>query len=181
MSTLQTRPSMPPPLERFDAVLFRQKLAGLADPESSDDSADGALHDEQKRMATEVCLMLATHFNRKTLDPITLWSRIGTALSVSSAKVQDGDLSRFLTLCLETVKAHPGIFAADENAMALVSELTEKPAEWRQSFVRYISSRSYIIIILGRGAWEDVKAERAAMWEQRHKEIESAQEEVKNV
>lgn len=125
--------------------------------------------------------MLATHFNRKMLDPMTLWSRIGTALATSSVKVQDGDLSRFITLCLEAVKAHPGIFAADEKALALVGALIEKSTEWRESFVRYISARSYIVIILGRGAWENVKAERSAMWEQRRKEIEAAETEVENV
>jgi hypothetical protein len=143
-------------------------LAGIADPDSSDDAGgDGEMREDQKRMATELCLMLATHFNRKTLDAMTLWTRIGTALAVSSVKVQDGDLSRFITLCLETVKAHSGVFAADETALKLVETFVGKSVEWRQSFVRYIAARSYIIIILGRGAWEDVKAERSAMWEQR--------------
>lgn len=155
--------------------MFRQKLAGLVDPDSSDDSDVGEMREEQKRLATELCLMLATHFNRKTLEVVTLWSRIGTALATASVKVQDGDMSRFCTLCLETVKAHPGIFAADENAHALVTNLIGKSPEWRQSFVRYIADRSYIVAILARAGWEDVKAERSAMWEQRRREIEAAE------
>lgn len=132
-------------------------------------------------MAIELCLLLATHFNRKTLDPMTLWTRIGTALATSSVKVQDGDMGRFITLCLEVVKAHPGIFAADEKALKLIEALMGKSSEWRQSFVRYVAARSYIIIILGRGAWEEVKAERQAMWEKRRQEIEAAEREVENV
>lgn len=180
MSTLQISPSIPPPLPRFDANLFRQKLAGLADPDSLDESDVGEMREEQKRLATELCLMLATHFNRKTLEAVTLWSRIGTALATASVKVQDGDMSRFCTLCLETVKAHPGIFAADEKAHTVVSELIGKSPEWRQSFVRYIAGRSFIIVILARAAWEYVKADRAAMWEQRRREIEAAEAEVAN-
>lgn len=136
------------------------------------------MREEQKKLATELCLMLATHFNRKSLEVVTLWSRIGTALATASVKVQDGDMARFCTLCLETVKAHPGIFAADEKAGNLIAALIGKSSEWRQSFVRYIAGRSYIIIVLGRAAWEEVKTERAAMWEQRRREIEAAEGEA---
>lgn len=133
------------------------------------------MREEQKRLATELCLMLATHFNRRILQVVTLWSRIGTALATASVKVQDGDMHRFCTLCLETVKAHPGVFAADDTAAGLVTELIGKSPEWRQSFVRYIAGRSYIVVILARAAWEVVKAERAAMWEQHRKEMEAAE------
>jgi hypothetical protein len=131
-------------------------------------------------MATELCLMLATHFNRKSLEVVTLWSRIGTALATAAVKVQDGDMARLITLCLEHVKAHPGIFAADEAAGKLVADLMSRPPEWRQSFVRYIAGRSFIVIILARAAWENVKAEKAAMWEARRREIEAAEGEVAN-
>lgn len=135
----------------------------------------GEMKEEHKRFATELCLMLATHFNRKSLEVVTLWSRIGSALATAAAKVQDGDLATLITLCLEHVKAHPGIFAADDIAVKLVAALAEKTPEWRQSFVRYIATRSYVVIIFARAKWEEVKADRSAMWENRRAEIEAAE------
>lgn len=158
--------------------MFRQKLAGLADPDCLTEDGAARFAVEHKKAAVEMCLMLATHFNRKTLVVTSLWSRIGSGLMTSAAKVQDGDLARLCTICFEHVKAIPSILAADDRAAELIEKLSGESPEWRQSFVRYLVSHSYAVLIFGRQAWEQHKAEREEKWRQWEQETAAIEAEV---
>lgn len=177
MST-QATSNLPPPLPRLDAQLFRQKLAGLADPDCLTEDGAARFAAEHKKAAVEMCLMLATHFNRRTLVVTSLWSRIGSGLMTSAAKVQDGDIGRLCTICLEHVKAIPSILAADVRAAMFIDKLSKETQEWRQSFVRYLVSHSYAVLIFGRQGWEQHKAAREEDWRQWDLETAAIEAEV---
>lgn len=145
----------PPPLSTLDTEALRRKLAGLADPDRGPGAGEKA---EIKELASGFCLALAQLFNRDSLDAVTLWERIGSGLATACAKVNDGDLDRLLSLCLDHVKADPGKAAAHPGVAGLLATFATRPPEWRFAFVDYLDSRKYVVLALGRARWEEFKA-----------------------
>lgn len=160
MSTQATFSSPPPPPPTFDAESFRQKLAGLTDPDYSG-TEDNSTAVEHKQWAIDLCVCLCEVFGDKgrggPLDRLTLWDRIESALRTATAKVDDGSVDRLLTLCLEHV--HAIGYARNVRYLGLLA-LSDKPLAWRQGFVRYIDR--HVPAVLGHAvrAWEQVKDQR---------------------
>lgn len=152
--------SVPHPPPTFDAQLFRQKLAGLTDPDYSagDDNSAAAEH---KRAAIDLCVCLCELFG-ESLDRTTLWDRIGSALMGACPKCADGDTDRFVSLCMEHVRADVGRASRHEILPKLLADWSERPAVWRQGFVRYVATHLFSIVPHARLAWERVKERRAA-------------------
>lgn len=143
------------PLGTLDAARFRQELAGLIDEEESGEFSP----DDFREQAAMLCYVLARLYNRKVLEAMKLWERIGTALATACEKVDDGDLDRFVSICLDHVKATHSRVAADEHAAGILAEITEQDESWRLGFVTYVKSHSFTAIIHGRRRWEVAKAE----------------------
>lgn len=107
-----------------------------------------------KDVAKSLCVVLAMLYG-KSLDRVKLWDRIDSALLTASAQIQDGDLDRLITLCLDHVKAESVICPPMEP---LVRMFEARPIEWRQAFVSYLGRNHHAVVIHGRLAWESVKA-----------------------
>lgn len=147
----------PPPLPTLDTTALRRALAGLADPDRPGVGEGIAEATELRETAARLCSILASLFGEE-LDRLTLWSRIDSALEQAGAKVADGDLDRYVSLCLEHVKADAGKAAACEGLRQLFATFAARPIEWRQALVRHIASRRYAVVVRGRDRWEQVKA-----------------------
>lgn len=145
------------PLEPLNAEEFRQRLAGLIDPDAA--PSDLPAQDEYRAASVRLCVVLAGLFG-DSLDRVTLWDRTGSALATACAKVADGDLDRFVSLCLEHVKADAGRAAADDRLNALVADLSDRPAAWSQGFVRYVAQHAFAVLVHGRRAWQAEKESR---------------------
>lgn len=153
-------PSVIPPLPgTFDANLWRQRLAGLTDPDYSAD--DNPAAQEYKVRAVELVLCLCELFG-DSLDRMTLWDRIGSALGASCAKCDDGDIDRFVSAALEHVKADAGASSRNDRLAKQLPAMCAKGLSWRQGFVRYVASHSFSVLAHGRLAWEKVKEGRKA-------------------
>ena len=150
--------SDPEPLPVLDTENFRRRLAGLEDPLARDADTPGEKA-EIRNLAAELIATLADLFG-DDLDRKTLWSRIGSALETADAKVSDGDLERFLSLCLEHVKADPGRAAAHSGLGSLLATFEVRSSEWRFAYVAYLHTHRYPALQFGRKRWEQVKASR---------------------
>ena len=159
MSTTQT--NLPPPIQSFDAVAWRHKLAGLTDPDCSEIDENKSMI-EHRKWSTELCVCLCEIFGDKgrggPLERITLWDRIESALRTSVAKSGDGSIDRLMSLCVEHV--HGIGYARNTRYLSLLA-LTDNPMSWRQSFSRYIAQHVPAILGHGARAWEQVKQENA--------------------
>lgn len=109
-----------------------------------------------KETAARFCSVLADLFG-SSLDRVTLWSRIDSALATAFAKAADGDLDHYATLCLEHIKADPSSVAASDALSSLLSQFESRPPEWRQRFVRYVNDHRMAVIVHGRARWNAVK------------------------
>lgn len=153
---MSTQQIIQPP--SFDAESWRQRLAGLIDPDAHDDD-DNPAAIEHKNQSVELCLCLCELFG-DSLDRMTLWDRIGSALATACAKCDDGDIDRYVTLCLEHVKADVGAAGRNQGVAAMLYLASEKSASWRQGLVRYIAAHIYTIPVHARIRWEKVKIAR---------------------
>lgn len=153
-------PATSPPLPTIDTAALRRKLAGLADPLNR---APGATeHHEIREAASRLCSILASLFG-ESLDRMTLWDRIGSAFATSLAQVSDDDCDRFVTLCLEHVKADPGKAAACGALGQMLATFAARPPEWRFAFLQHINTHSFAVLVHGRARWELVKSREAEL------------------
>lgn len=160
----ETLPQPPPPLpDKLTPDKFRQIIAGLINPEAK--PMDPGSSDEYKVMAQELCIHVATHFNRNSLDTMTLWKRITSGFIKACASVPDGDMAVFMGIMMDHVQSLPWIVAVDMEYCRWLLVLTEKSAAWRQGFVAWIArNRIEFTIILGRVEWEKQRPEREASY-----------------
>lgn len=142
-------------LNKLDAEEFRRRLAGLEDVEAS-----GAFSPEDFReIAADFVCALAVVFNRRELEPKTLWSRIGSAIESGIVEAQGGDLERFENHCLSHIKAQIAVVAASEAYGEYTADLRKMDADAKVGFVRYLSTHLYPATIFGRQRWEERKAD----------------------
>lgn len=133
---------------------LRRQLAGLEDP----DRAPGLSESVEIKDAAHRLGCVLAHLFGDSLERTTLWERIGSGFAAACAKVDDGDLDRFASLCLDHVKADAAKAAACEPLAQLLETFAVRPVEWRQGFVRYIRTRYYAVIVHSRSRWERVKS-----------------------
>lgn len=102
--------------------------------------------------------MLA-HLFGESLDRLTLWERIGSAIATSYAKASN-DFEIFVAKCLEHVKAEDGKVAACSALSDLLQTIGLREIEYQKSFVQYLHTRRLILLVHARERWEEVKAKR---------------------
>lgn len=154
---------------------FRQIIAGLVDPDANPENPGSS--DEYRDAAESLYLILATHFNRKALDAKTLWTRIASGVTVACRSVPDGDVGRFVEICLKHVQARESMFAADEEASAFLMQHDEMSPAWRQGFIRWLDTHGTIATVYGRCEWEKGRAGRDAKWARLREQVGVAAEE----
>jgi hypothetical protein len=140
---------LPPQL---DAEAFRRKIAGLA---CSDDATqyDSA---QFRAAAVDLARILCRLFG-ESLDRITLWDRISTALGSACSRYPNGEGEAFLSAALDHVKADPGATTREPMVAMWLTSIDAQPDAWRRQFVTYIGTRLYAVLVHARNAWEESK------------------------
>lgn len=141
------------PIPVIDTTEFRRRVAGFIDPNRKTGAAEEA---SVKEEAKQLCLALCELFG-ESLERMTLWDRISTALLTAAAKCDDGDTDRFASLCLEHVKADHAAAARHEGFAAWVTTLAARDDAYRQAFVRHCGQKAAIVLVHSRYAWEERK------------------------
>ncbi len=143
------------PLQTLDAESFRRELAGLVVSKESE-TFDSS---EFRQCAVDLGVILCRVYSEQ-LDRTALWDRIATAFATACSKVPNGEPEQFLSAVLEHVKADPAAAAREESVSLWLAAAIEHSDEWRRSFVRYLVTRSYAVIVHARNAWEVQKEAR---------------------
>lgn len=138
----------------IDQAEFRRRVAGLIDPNRKPTGA--AETASIKEESVQLCLTLCELFG-ESLDRKTLWDRIGSALSTAACKCDDGDSDRFASLCLDHVKADNAEAARHEQFGAWVVTMAARDEAYRQALVRYCGTKTAIVLVHARAAWEQRK------------------------
>lgn len=135
-------------IQQLSAEAFRQRLAGLVDP---DQALPEEERDEIKNQAVKFVSILASLFG-DSLDRKTLWERIGNGIIVCSAKC-GGDWETFVNQILQYIKADGARVAASKALNSIVAELAEKPRTWREAWLRVMESKHFLIIVKARALY----------------------------
>lgn len=141
----------------IDTEEFRRRVAGLIDPTRAPTGA--AETASIKEEAKQLCLTLCELFG-ESLDRMTLWDRIGTAMATAAAKCDDGDTDRFAALCLDHVKGDHAAAARHDGFGAWVVTMAARDDAYRQAFVRHCGAKTAIVLVHARAAWEQRKQTR---------------------
>lgn len=142
-------------LQQLEPAQFRQKIAGLVDPERQTTGSEAySISEEAVRFAT----ILASLFG-DDLDRLTLWDRISSALITAYRKSPD-DLEVFVNHCLEHIKAEHSRVAASEPLSTFLATMESRDQSVKKSFLSHIERRYFILIVKARARWQEVKAGR---------------------
>ena len=114
---------------------------------------------EIRDAASRFCSILA-HLFGESLDRLTLWTKIGTALETAAAKIADDDLDGFVALCLESVKADSAKTAACGPLSSMLDIFLVRTPEWRREFIAYVASHRLVVVVRGRQRWELYKGKK---------------------
>lgn len=144
-------------IEVLDCVEYRRKLAGLSDTAGGEDG----FADQYRALSSECVLLLAICFNRKQLDPVTVWTRIDSAIQKGLADCDGEDVDRFLSTTLEHVLANINVSATQVDAVRIQQSLLKLHGDERVYFLQYLAKHRYVAVVLGREKWEERKAELA--------------------
>jgi len=146
----------PPKLEVpevLDFAAIRLRLAGLADPEADRPLISAAI---TRDLATRYLTILADLFG-ESLERITLWSKIDSAVASALAKVgPSDDVARFASLCLETIAADPSRVAACLPLGVVLETLGHSNTD-RIQFLDYLRDHRYPVLVFARSRWDHVK------------------------
>lgn len=129
---------------------FRQALAGLVE------ESGPMNYGEYRELAARICALLAAHYNRETLDPIKLWTRIESAIKTAVEKATD-DPASLLSAALEHVKADATRVTKDAEFMALIEALDGLDDNAMKGLRQYLRKSLYTALVFGRKAWDERK------------------------
>ena len=114
------------------------------------------IRQEAVRVVTGYCCLFGASLDRKTL-----WDKIATALASACAKVGgEGDIDRWIDLCLEHIRAEPGNVVRLKTFTDLRESLRTRDEPWRRAFLRYVENHRFAVLAYSRARWEQIKKER---------------------
>lgn len=132
---------------------FREHLAGIADP-----SNDLKEFEEEnvKQEAIRFCTILAKFYNRESLDPMKLWTRIATALQVMYQKY-NGDIEVVINEALNHIKADSSYVINEDGFQSFMDMIITRDKKWHDTFILYLEHKSFIVLSQAKRRWEEVK------------------------
>jgi hypothetical protein len=146
-----------PLLGELTTEQFRQKLAGLIDPQSQTPQR----REELKALAVQFAGCLPTMFG-DNLDRKTLWDRIGTGLQSAFAKTAGDDHEFFIQQVLEHIKSEPSKASSNLQLADVIATLDEWSASDRQAWITYFHTHLIPILVHARVVWTKAKAKAKA-------------------
>lgn len=142
------KPNIPPPLPRIDCPAFRLEIAGLARP-----AGRNVTDQEDARYFAIRLLSIFAHLFGDSLDRLTLWDRIGSAVATGVAKARKGDLEQFVSLCAEHIKADDGKVAACDALKELFQIFSARDREFAESVFLLFREKRPVLLVHARDRW----------------------------
>jgi hypothetical protein len=148
-----------PALKMLTPAMFGAAIVPLADADRAVAGAEPEnIRQEAVRLVKGYCMLFGASLDRKTL-----WDRLATALATACAKVGgEGDLDRWIDLCLEHIRADAGKVVRLRAFTALRETLRVRDLSWRRAFLRYVENHRFAVLAYARESWETYKRELAA-------------------
>lgn len=141
-------PNVTGALEFLSAEEWRQKLAGLVDPNRQLPPME---QEAVKAEAVSLISVLPSLYG-DSLDRKAMWERIGNGIASATAKC-GGQWDRFLNDILEYIKADPGRVASSAAIGRFIETMECRPKEWHEQFLRYLETRGNIVVVKARLLW----------------------------
>jgi hypothetical protein len=137
---------LPPSLESLDTNELRQRLACLIDP-----VAEKAqwFDDVARDIAIQFCAALPSVFG-DSLDRMTMWDKIASAIQSGYAKTVSGDIDLFIQHVMESIKADPARAVASEKLNAAMNQLSSLHGQERQDWLQYLATHLIPILVHAR-------------------------------
>ena len=150
--------SVPPLLGELTTEEFRQKLAGLIDPQ---EQATPERRQELKDLSIQFAATLPEVFG-EDLDRKTMWDRIGTGLQAAFAKTAGDDHEFFIQQVLEHIKAEPSKASINDSLGQVIATLAVWSSSNRQAWITYFNTYLIPILVHARAGWTKTKETRKA-------------------
>lgn len=150
--------SQVPAPETLSTEEFRQRLAGLIDPE---DTLDIAEREALRFLALDFLATLPELFGEE-LDRMTLWDRIGSAVETAFAKTVGADAEYFVSQVLDHIKAESGAAARNDRLADVLLKLDNASNIERQQWITYLKTHLVPLLVHARSSWEANKTQRKA-------------------
>jgi hypothetical protein len=137
---------------------FRQKIAGLIDPQ---EAQSPERRQELKDLSIKFAAALPEVFGSE-LDRITMWDRIGTGLQAAFAKTAGDDHEFFIQQVFEHIKAEPSKASICQAIGEVIATLGGWTSSDRQAWITYFSTHLIPILVHARAGWTQTKETRKA-------------------
>ena len=147
MSTQQ----LPNPNQSLSTEQLRQRLASLIDPQAEKPEWYAEV---AKDLAIQFCASLPAVFG-ESLDRMTMWDKIASAIQSGYAKTVSGDLDLFVQHVLESIKADPAKAVACERLTDAIYDLQRLPGQERQDWLQYLGTHLIPVLVYARRDHKD--------------------------
>lgn len=150
--------SLPSPLAKFfapsriptlDTVAIRQRLAGLSDRSAA---KPPAFHNAVKELAVDFCATLPRIFGSE-LDRMTLWDRIGSAITTSRAKNPGEDVDGFIQSVCDHIKASMSATLACERFCGVMEDVEKLTPEEAGQWMDYMNAHLVPVLSKAKRKW----------------------------
>lgn len=150
--------TLPPPLAKFfapskiptlDTVAIRQRLAGLSDRSAT---KPPAFHNAVKELAVDFCATLPRIFGGE-LDRMTLWDRIGSAITTARAKNPGEDVDGFIQSVCDHIKASISATLACERFCGVMEEIEKLTPEEAGQWMDYMNAHLVPVLAKAKRKW----------------------------
>jgi hypothetical protein len=142
---------LPAPTPSLNTVELRQRLACLIDPQ---EAKEAWFHQNARPLAIQFCAALPAVFG-DSLDRMTLWDKIASAIQSGYAKTVSGDLDLFTQHVLESIKAEPGKAVANERFTSAIDALSVLRETERQDWLTYLVTHLVPVLVQARRAHKE--------------------------
>lgn len=136
----------------ISAEEFRQKLAGHKG--RSDEESDVATQSIRHECVNFLAILPKLFGD--SLDRKTLWERIHSGIITSITK-SEKDFEAFVNFLLQHIVAEPAMVASNTQLSQFITLANTRGKEWREDFMRTLELKSFVLIVLAREKWENVK------------------------
>lgn len=145
-----------PKLGELTTEQFRQKFAGLLDPDAERSVED---REEIKKLAVQFVACLPMVFGDE-LDRLTMWDRIGSGLEAAFSKTSSDDHEFFIQAVLTHIKAGASAASACVPLASVIATLGQWEPQDRQAWMTYFSTHLIPVMVHARHEWTRYKDER---------------------
>ncbi len=137
---------LPEAIPSLNTAELRQRLAGLIDQQSQ---AEEWFNESAKSLSIGFCAALPAVFS-DSLDRVTMWDKIASAIQSAYAKTVGGDLDLFMQQVFESIQADPSKVVASDRMVSAIDSLQRMDEQQRQDWMRYLVTHLIPVLVHAR-------------------------------